>query len=140
MKCLQAAADRRFMLGYGLSPDWSVRLGAEMGGAGLLDKSLATDDLNLDFYTAVPLVFRHRKMVWHQDVEVAGVAFGAPWNGTPRFAARVGGLVGLTYTRIGLVQPWGGLKLSAEYAPETGSDPAMTTIRIGFRFGINFHI
>jgi len=130
----------RFMVGYGLDPDWSVRLGAEMGGAGLVDKSLATEDVNLDFYTAVPLVFRHRSMIWHQDIEVAGVAFGAPWNGTPRFAARVGGLIGLTYTRIGILQPWGGLKLSGEYAPKTSTDAAMTTIRIGFRFGINFHL
>ena len=96
--------------------------------------------ISILIFTRRPLVFRHRKMVWHKMLEVAGVAFSAPWNGTPRFAARVGGLVGLTYTRIGLVQPWEQLKLSAEYAPETGTDPAMTTIRIGFRFGINFHI
>ena len=80
-----------------------TRLGAEMGGAGLLDKSLATDDLNLDFYTAVPLVFRHRKMALYQDIEVAGVALDA-WNGTPRRCPS-GRSGGTDLHRIGLVQP-----------------------------------
>ena len=128
------------MLGYGLSPNWSLRIGPEFGGAGLLDESLDAADVQLEFYSALPFTLRHRQTLWHQDLEAAVVALGPIWRQRPRLAARLAALVGLTYIRIGKLQPWGGLRIASEYAPETATRVAHWTFRVGFRFGFNFHL
>ena len=130
----------RIDLGRGFDESWSLRVGTEMGGAGLLDESLNTNDIDLSFYFALPLTVRHRGLMWHQDMEIAPVALGAPWRDAMRWAVRVGGLLGLTYSRIGRVQPWGGLKISAEHAPAYKDFDPLTTVRIGLRFGVDIHL
>ncbi len=130
----------RVALGYGINERWSVRAGAEFGGAGLLNENFEAEEVDLDFYAAIPVVLRHRTLLWHQDLDMAMVAHGAFWKESPRFAVRLGGLFGLTYSRIGAVQPWGGLKMSAEYAPKLGHAHEMLTIRVGLRFGVDFHL
>jgi hypothetical protein len=130
----------RLDLGYGVGPNWSLRVGPEFGGAGLLDESLNTNDIDLDFYFALPITMRHRGLMWHQDLELAPVALGAPWRDSMRWAVRIGGLLGLTYSRMGRIQPWGGLKVSAEHAPAYEDEAALTTVRVGIRFGVDIHL
>ena len=129
----------RFMVGYGLSHDWSVRSGMEFGGAGLLDEELDTEDIEVTFYSAIPLTFRHRSQLWHQDIAVAAVAVGNFWNEAPQFAARLGTLIGFTYTRLGRAQPWGGVKLGVEYAPGYDDFEEAITFRVGLRLGADLY-
>ncbi|MGC6418365.1 MAG: hypothetical protein ACON3Z_14680 [Bradymonadia bacterium] len=130
----------RIDLGRGFGPNWSLRMGLEMGGAGLFDEKLDTNDIDLLFYFALPVTLRYRSRLWHRDVEIAPVTMGLPWQDERRYGGRVGGLFGLTYARLGIIQPWGGLKISAEYIPsQQGMDDSLT-MRIGLRFGFDLHI
>ena len=91
-------------------------------------------------YFGVPLVFRHRGQFWHQDLEVAGVGVGVPWRDDLRWGGRVAGLVGVTYPRLGALQPWFGLRMGFEYCPSMNNEPEFFTVRIGFRVGVDLHL
>ena len=51
-------------------------VGLEMGGAGLFDEKLDTNDIDLQFYFALPVTLRYRSRLWHRDVEIAPVTMG----------------------------------------------------------------
>ncbi|MBV71056.1 MAG: hypothetical protein CMH52_06855 [Myxococcales bacterium] len=130
----------RIDFGHGLGPFWSLRMGLEMGGAGLFDEKVDAGDIDLMFYFATPITLRHRKRLWHQDVELAPVALGLPWQDEMRFGGRIGGLFGLTYARLGMIQPWGGLKVAVEYIPGQNGQEELVTMRLGLRFGFDLHL
>ncbi|MEE2786581.1 MAG: hypothetical protein VX589_04515 [Myxococcota bacterium] len=129
----------RLIYGYGLSPRWSIRMGIESGGAGFLNRQLEAEDIDVDMYFGAPIVLRHRSEFWHQDIEVAGAALGVPWRDQMRYAGRVAGLIGVTYPRLGQVQPWFGIRFGAEYSPEQHGAPDFVTVRLGFRVGLDLH-
>ena len=94
--------------------------------------------LSADFYMDMPLILRHSGVLWRQEVEISPVTMGIPWLDPLRFGIRVGGLVGLSYLRVGDVMPWAGLVVYSEYVFARAGLPDAWTLRIGARFGFSW--
>ena len=101
----------------------------------MIDQTLSVEEVDLQFFSAVPLTLRWLGITWHGDLEVAAVALGLPWRDNLRYGVRVGGLVGLTYLRIRELLPWAGYGLAVEYVPAQRGFPSTWLLRAGLRFG-----
>ena len=133
-----AGGGGRLTLGYGFDAGWDIRAGVGFGGGALADETVAAENLEADFYIDVPVVIRHSGMLWRQEVEVAAIAHGIPWQDPMQFGVRVGGLIGVGYLRVSEFMPWAGLGLYAEYSFARDGMPDLWTLRGGVRVGIRW--
>jgi hypothetical protein len=131
----------RISLGFGIGEHWQLRVGPEIGGAALVDRSIRADDVELDFIVALPFALRRTVSAYVFDVEVAPLIFGIPWQQPAlRYGGRIAVLGGVSGLRLRELLPWTGLVLMVEALAPVGSEPAQWSVRAGIRFGLSWRL
>lgn len=129
----------RVSLGVGLSPRYTLALGAEVGGIGSFDAANGGEGRTLTgrFVAAVPLQLRIYQMSRVMDLEVAAVT---RWTTDrvrtpPGFRAAIG--YGISTLRLGAFMPSATLRLSFEVLPATNDLPAEYLFLLGTKVGFD---
>ncbi len=128
----------RLMLGYGISSRSTLALGFEFGGAGTLPESdTGGRSFEAVFSAAVPLLFRVRNVTQVWDIEVAAVTrFTGGKMRTPGVRASIG--FGFSTLRVTGFQPYALLWVGYEVLPADGASPAVHSLLLGTRVGIDW--
>lgn len=127
----------RLSIGYGTSHNTIWRFGLEFGGAGLLDKEIEVDEVDVQFFAGLPIAFRYLWQIWFVETDLGPIALGLPWKQKPDVGGRVSAMFGFASPKISKVQPWAGLRFSTDYLPSLGIDNGLV-LRTGIRFGIDY--
>jgi hypothetical protein len=131
-----AGGNGRMLAGWGLDGRYSLLAGAEFGGSALLRPNSNASELVINYFPALPMVFRSRQLTWHYDLEVAPVALFEADNTRLSFGGRIGGAFAFTALRRRNVLPWAGLALAYEYYVEGGGRAPIHFLRGGLRLGL----
>lgn len=126
----------RLLIGYGFDGRYSVLFGPAFGGSALLRPNSNASELVINYFPAVPLVFRSRELTWHYDLEVAPVALFEADNTDLSWGARLGGSFAFTALRRRNVLPWAGLAVAYEYYFDGGGRGPIHFFRGGLRIGL----
>lgn len=128
----------RLSVGTALTPLWHLRVGAELGGAALVDRNLNASAVQVDFLMALPIALRRTFGPWLLDLEAAFVTLGMPgYSPTQRFGGRAALLVGFSTLRVRGLLPWTGAVLMVEGIAPAGSEPWLWSLRAGIRIGFS---
>lgn len=125
----------RITASFPIASRWKLRLGPDLGGAALVGSDVATDNVEIDFVTSVPIALRRFAGLYVYDVEVSPLALGMWWRAPVRYGVRLSGLVGVSAPRLRGVLPWTGLSVGLEWVPASRGQNAQWTLRMGLRFG-----
>jgi hypothetical protein len=131
-----AGGSGRLLVGWGFDGKLTLLAGPELGGSALLRPNSNASELVINYFPAVPVVFRSRKLTWHYDLELAPVALFEADNTRLSYGVRAGACLAFTALRRRNVLPWAGLALSYEYYFEGGGRPPTHFIRGGLRIGL----
>lgn len=126
----------RFLIGYGLDGRYSLLAGAEFGGGAMLRPGTNASQFVINYFPAVPLVFRTRLLTFQYDVEIAPVALFQADNTDLSWGARVGGCFAFTALRRRNVLPWAGIAFGYEHYFAGGDREATHFFRGGLRLGL----
>jgi hypothetical protein len=126
----------RFLVGYGFDGKYSVLAGAEFGGGAMLRPGTDASQFVINYFPAVPLVFRTRHLTFQYDLELAPVALFQADNDDLSWGGRIGGTFAFTALRRRNVLPWAGLAVAYEHYFEGGGREATHFIRGGLRIGL----
>lgn len=112
----------------------TLLFGPEFAGGAML-KVGGGGTVVINYFPAIPLVFRMHDRSWHYDVEVAPVALFQANDARFSYGVRFGFGGGVQARRTRGVLPWAGIAFAYEtYFP--GARPQATFIRGGLRVGI----
>jgi hypothetical protein len=131
-----AGGSGRLLVGWGFDGRYSLLAGAELGGSALLRPNSNASEFVINYFPALPLLFRSRRLTWHYDLEAAPVALFEADNTRLSYGARIGGAFAFTALRRRNVLPWAGLALSYEYYFEGGGRQPIHFLRGGLRIGL----
>jgi len=131
-----AGGGGRLLVGWGFDGRHSLLAGAELGGSALLRPHSNASEFVINYFPAVPVVFRTRELTWHYDLEVAPVALFEADNTRLSWGARLGGTFAFTALRRRNVLPWAGLALAYEYYFDGGGRGPIHFFRGGLRIGL----
>jgi len=131
-----AGGNGRMLVGWGFDGRYSLLAGAEFGGSALLRPNTNASEFVINYFPALPVVFRSRQLTWHYDLEAAPVALFEADNTRPSFGGRIGGAFAFTALRRRNVLPWAGLALSYEYYFEGAGRAPIHFLRGGLRIGL----
>jgi len=126
----------RFLVGYGFNGRHSLFGGVEFGGGAMLRPNTNASQFVINYFPALPFVFRTRQLTWHYDVELAPVAVFQADNTRLSYGGRIGGAFGFTALRRRNVLPWAGLAIAYEHYLEGGGRGPTHFIRGGLRIGL----
>jgi hypothetical protein len=126
----------RLRVGYGFDGRYTLLFGPEFGGSALLRPNSNASELVINYFPAVPLVFRSRQLTWHYDLEVAPVALFEADNTVLSWGGRIGGTFAFTALRRRNVLPWAGLAVAYEYYVDGGGRGPIHFFRGGLRIGL----
>ena len=129
----------RLTVAHGFGPHWSIRFGAEIGGAGLVNESLETEEIEVTMFGTLMTSVRRRFRLLLFDLEAGPLALGIPWRDPLRYGVRVGTIIGMTYPRIARVQPWAGVRIALDYLPAQDGEGTQLAWRSGFRVGFDLY-
>lgn len=131
-----AGGSGRVLAGYGFDGCYSLLFGPELGGSALLRPDSNASEFVINYFPAVPMVFRSRQLTWHYELEAAPVAVFEADNTRLSYGARLGGAFAFTALRRRNVLPWAGLAVSYEYYFEGGGREPTHFFRGGLRIGL----
>jgi hypothetical protein len=131
-----AGGSGRLLFGWGFDGRYSVLAGPEFGGSALLRPNSNASEFVINYFPAVPVVFRSRQLTWHYELEAAPVALFEADNTRLSYGARIGGAFAFTALRRRNVLPWAGLALAYEYYFEGGGRAPIHFLRGGVRIGL----
>lgn len=131
-----AGGNGRLLVGWGFDGRFSVLAGPEFGGSALLRPNSNASEFVINYFPAVPVVFRSRQLTWHYDLEAAPVALFEADNTRLSYGVRVGGAFAFTALRRRNVLPWAGLALAYEHYFEGGGREPIHFLRGGLRIGL----
>lgn len=131
-----AGGSGRLLFGWGFDGRYSLLAGPEFGGSALLRPNSNASEFVINYFPAVPIVFRSRELTWHYELEAAPVALFEADNTRLSYGARVGGAFAFTALRRRNVLPWAGLALAYEYYFEGGGRAPIHFLRGGVRIGL----
>jgi len=126
----------RLLAGWGFNGRYSLLGCVEFGGSALLRPNSNASEFVINYFPALPLLFRTRHLTWHYDIEAAPVALFEADNTKLSFGARVSGVFAFTGLRRRNVLPWAGLALSYEHYFEGGGRAPIHFFRGGLRLGL----
>lgn len=126
----------RLLLGWGFDGRHSLLLGPEFGGSALLRPNTNASEFVINYFPAVPVVFRTRQLTWHCDLELAPVALFEADNTRLSYGARAGGVFAFTALRRRNVLPWAGLAVAYEYYFDAAGRGPIHFFRGGLRIGL----
>ena len=127
----------RLSVGYGISSQWVLKFGAEIGGAGLLKEGIEVEDVDVQFFGGMPISLRRLWDIWFLESEVGPIGVGVPWREMPDVGGRTSIMVGFSSAKLGDFQPWAGARFSIDYLPSLGTKNGLV-LRSGFRFGLDY--
>lgn len=126
----------RVLSSVALSDHLSVLFGAEFGGGAMLRPGKPETEFVINYFPAIPVVFRIRKVNFRYDIEVGPVALFQADNTRLSYGGRLGTSIGILALRTRNVLPWAGVAATYEYYFQGGGRPAAHFIRGGLRVGI----
>ena len=124
----------RLLPGYGFG-DFTLLAGVEFGGGALIIPRSSPTEFAINFFPAIPVVFRFRDVEWHYDVELAPVGLFQADDSNVSYGARVATGLGVSVLRTRGFLPWAGVALSYEYYFASGGRPQAHFVRGGVRVG-----
>lgn len=122
---------------YGLSSNVSVLTGFGFGGGAFVDPQKPEEDVDVRFFTSLPLVLRLHQGAWHGDLELAPVSTFNVDNYNPHYGWRVGTMIGFSTLRVRNFLPWAGIALAFEHFPHPHTRDDYF-VKFGFRAGTLF--
>ncbi|HVJ15163.1 MAG TPA: hypothetical protein VM686_06975 [Polyangiaceae bacterium] len=125
----------RILAGYGLSRRVTMLGGIEFGGGAMLKPHTEPTQFVINYFPALPLVFRLRNLAWHYDFESAPVALFQADNGAFSWGVRGAFGLGVSALRTRGFLPWAGATIAYEYYLPSGGRDAQHFIRGGLRVG-----
>lgn len=131
-----AGGSGRLLIGWGFDGKYSLLAGPELGGSALLRPNSNASEFVINYFPAVPIVFRSRMLTWHYDLELAPVALFEADNTRLSYGARAGACFAFTALRRRNVLPWAGLAIGYEYYFEGGGREPTHFVRGGVRIGL----
>lgn len=131
-----AGGGGRLLFGWGFDGRYTLLAGPQFGGSALLRPNSNASELVINYFPAVPVVFRSRQLTWHYDLEAAPVALFEADNTRLSYGVRVGGAFAFTALRRRNVLPWAGLAVAYEYYFEGGGREPIHFLRGGLRIGL----
>jgi len=131
-----AGGSGRLLVGWGFDGKYTLLAGPELGGSALLRPNSNASEFVINYFPAVPVVFRSRQLTWHYDLELAPVALFEADNTRLSYGARVGACFAFTALRRRNVLPWAGLAVGYEYYFEGGGREPTHFFRGGLRIGL----
>lgn len=131
-----AGGSGRLLIGWGFDGKYSLLAGPELGGSALLRPNSNASEFVINYFPAVPIVFRSRQLTWHYDLELAPVALFEADNTRLSYGARLGACLAFTALRRRNVLPWAGLAVGYEYYFEGGGREPTHFFRGGVRIGL----
>lgn len=131
-----AGGSGRLLVGWGFDGKYSLLFGPELGGSALLRPNSNASEFVINYFPAVPVVFRSRQLTWHYDLELAPVALFEADNTRLSWGGRVGACIAFTALRRRNVLPWAGLAVGYEYYFEGGGREPTHFFRGGLRIGL----
>ena len=126
----------RLLVGYGFDGTHTLLIGPQFGGSALLRPDSNASEVVINYFPAVPVVFRTRELTWHFDVEVAPVALFEADNTRLSWGGRLGGAFAFTALRRRNVLAWAGLAVSFEHYFDGGGRGPVNMLRGGLRIGL----
>lgn len=127
----------RLLLGRGFGDRFSFLTGIEFGGGALLQSS-SKGQFTINYFPAIPLVFRLRDLDWLYDLELAPAGLFQSDDTTLSYGARVGVTVGVSVLRTRSFLPWAGVALVGEHYFPGGGRESAQFLRGGLRVGIRW--
>ncbi len=131
-----AGGSGRLLFGWGFDGRYSLLAGPQFGGSALLRPNSNASEFVINYFPAVPVVFRSRHLTWQYDLEAAPVALFEADNTRLSYGARIGGAFAFTALRRRNVLPWAGLALAYEHYFEGGGREPIHFLRGGLRIGL----
>jgi hypothetical protein len=129
----------RFTGGYGLDHHLSLFAGGELHVTTLFPAgSDTTTRFPIQYAISLPVVLRHRFLMWHHDVSAGPVALFTDNSSQASYGFRVGALVGVSTLRIRHIMPWFGPGIELEYVFENDARPATAAVKGGARLGFDW--
>ncbi len=126
----------RLLGGWGLDGRHTLLFGAEFGGGAMLKPNTNASQFVINYFPAIPLVFRTRQLTWHYDLELAPVGLFQADNTRASYGVRVGGGFAFTALRRRNVLPWAGLCVAYEHYFEGSGRGPTHFLRGGLRIGL----
>ncbi len=126
----------RLLVGYGFDGRYTFLAGAEFGGGAMLRPNTDASEFIINYFPAVPLVFRTRHLTFHYDIELAPVALFQADNTRLSWGGRIGYTFAFTALRRRNVLPWAGLALAYEHYFPGGGRESAHFLRGGLRIGL----
>jgi hypothetical protein len=126
----------RALLGRGFGGDFSLIAGIEFGGGAMLKPRVEPTEFVVNYFPAIPLIFRLHDVAWHYDLELAPVALFQADNSKPSFGFRTGLGAGVAGLLTRGVIPWAGAVLAYERYFSNSARPAADFLRGGVRVGV----
>ena len=131
-----AGGGGRLLFGWGFDGRYTLLAGPQFGGSALLRPNTNASEFVINYFPAIPIVFRSRQLTWHYELEAAPVALFEADNTRLSYGARIGGAFAFTALRRRNVLPWAGLALAYEYYFEGGGRGPVHFLRGGVRIGL----
>ncbi len=131
-----AGGSGRLLIGWGFDGKYTLLAGPELGGSALLRPNSNASEFVINYFPAVPVVFRVRQLTWHYELELSPVALFEADNTRLSWGGRVAACIAFTALRRRNVLPWAGLALGYEYYLEGGGREPTHFFRGGVRIGL----
>jgi hypothetical protein len=127
----------RLLLGYGFTDHFTVALGGEFGGRGLISTGGGEQKVGAIFTQAIPLVFRFRDLSQIYDVEISATSFTTPENPRIHPGVRVVLGTGVATLRVRGFLPLAMGQIGYEFYPAGDGQPTTHLIRVGTAFSLD---
>lgn len=125
----------RLLIGYGFSDHFTLAIGGELGGRGLI--SASDDNLGAIFTQAIPLVLRFRDLSQIYDIELSATSFTTAQNPRIHPGVRVVLGTGIAALRVRGFLPLAMGQIGYEFYPKGGDTPTTHFIRFGTAFSLD---
>jgi hypothetical protein len=126
----------RLLPGYGFDGRYSLLAGIEFGGGAMIRPGTSASQFVINYFPALPIVFRTRSLTWHYDLETGPVGLFQADDTRVSFGWRLGGAFGFGALRRRNVLPWAGLAIAYEHYLPGGGRERAHFIRGGLRVGL----
>lgn len=128
----------RVFAGVNFGGALTLLFGGEFGGGAMLKPNTEPSEFVLNYFPAVPVVFRFRSGSWHYELETAAVSLFQADNGSFSYGGRVGAGIGLHALRTRGILPWAGFAVAYEHYLPSGGRERAHFLRGGLRVGFSF--
>ncbi len=128
----------RLLGAFGVGSSITLLSGVEFGGGAMLRPGEGETRFVINYFPALPVIFRLRDLDWHYDLEMGPVALFQSDNTNLSFGGRVGLAIGTSALLTGGVIPWAGIVATYEHYLSAPGRASADFLRGGLRFGVSW--